>query len=300
MRRLLLLSVMFFVVLVSKAQEKVWLPEAFVRHALAGDSMLVEYLKPIEFILDPPDSGLWVYGAKGEDAAKKPLKRVIHEGREKWSVPISEYGLDTTWVPHADIERFAKADIYLSRNDNKLLLEIVEPNRTERIDFIDSMNGDKFSYGFEAIAELFQRSASKVWMPETFVQRAVAGDTALDQHLKPFVFVFEPLDCGNFLAYEAGDPRLTGTRRVVHNGQEKIQVLSPSVLFPIRPELQDYVARLERSQLYLSKQAGKVVLEIVEGDTTERIEYTDRVYGRVVSNGWIEMNKLLGRYRYIK
>lgn len=149
---LLVLALCWYAATVA-AQGKVWLPEPFVQRAMVGDSILEEYLKPIRFILDPPDSGLvWVYGTK--DAKKKQLRRVVHEGKEKWVVPFLEYDLDPMLIPQAYIDRFFNADVYLSRHGKKLLLEIVEANSTERIEFVDRANGQVFTDGPEAINKL--------------------------------------------------------------------------------------------------------------------------------------------------
>ncbi|MCD6064098.1 MAG: hypothetical protein K0R82_2009 [Flavipsychrobacter sp.] len=280
----LFLSIMLLYATAAGAQGKVWLPELFVHHAMAGDDLLSQYLKPFEFIVDPPDSGL-ICLSGGQGPKKLSVRRLWHDGHEKLLLPPLDFLLDPDANPREYVERFAMADVYLSRYGKKLLLEIVESGKTERIEFIDRLNGEVFTDGFEAITELRMHSAQgKVWLPEPFVQHAVAGDTALDKYLRPFVYVLEPLGSGVLLAYKASDPRITPTSRVVHNGQEKIQLLKPSVLFPIDDENQAYVDRLEKAQLYLSKQAGEVVLEIVEGDNIERIEYTDRVYGKIFTD----------------
>src|SRR5687768_6438684 len=66
------------------SQGKVWLPESFVQHAMAGEAA-EQYLKPIEFIMDPPDSGLiWTYGAP--KASDVRMLRVQHQGKDKWQL----------------------------------------------------------------------------------------------------------------------------------------------------------------------------------------------------------------------
>lgn len=153
MVRLYLILSMLLYATAARSQGKVWLPEPFVQHAMAGDSILEEYLKPIKFIIDPPDSGLvWVYGTN--DAAKMQFRRVVHEGREKWVVPFLEYKMDPMVIPRAYIDRFYNADVYLSRHGKNMVLEIVEANSTERIEFVDRVDGQIFTNGFDAINKL--------------------------------------------------------------------------------------------------------------------------------------------------
>ncbi|WP_276132598.1 hypothetical protein [Polluticoccus soli] len=136
------------------SQGKVWLPELFVQHALAGDAA-EQYLRPFEFIFDPPDSGLvWTYGAP--QASRVDLRLVSHEGREKWQVLYLANHFYRNVNPREYIDGFYGSMIYLSRHGQKLRLEIIKDDKTETIDFVDRANGQIFIDGKKAIKQLRQ------------------------------------------------------------------------------------------------------------------------------------------------
>lgn len=153
MVRLCLVLSMLLYAATGQSQGKVWLPEPFVQHALTGDDLLYQHLKPFEFIVDPPDSGL-ICLSGGSEVKKLSVRRIVHDGQEKLLLPPLDFLLDPDVNPREYIDRFAMADVYLSRYGKKLLLEIVEVNSTERIEFVDRANGQMFTDGPQAINSL--------------------------------------------------------------------------------------------------------------------------------------------------
>lgn len=136
------------------SQGKVWLPELFVQHAMAGDAA-EDHLKPFRFISDPPDSGLvWTYGAPA--ISRVTVKRVIHNGKEKWQLYYLAQHFYRKAHPREYINRFYTAQVYLSTHGRKLLLEIVEDGNTEQIEFVDRAGGEIFTDGPAAIEKLRQ------------------------------------------------------------------------------------------------------------------------------------------------
>lgn len=148
----------------AQIQEKLngsWLPERYVLAVLA-DSIdnLDEYLFPVEgfeiskertaeFIknyeieTNNPESLIVIKTYKSEHNTIL-AEKVLLGGHEKYKLPYFHGSLNMKYIPRETVNRYAKADVYMSKSGNKVLLEIMVDNRSEKIYFVDNVNGRYF------------------------------------------------------------------------------------------------------------------------------------------------------------
>lgn len=127
-----------------------WLPEKYVNAVIAKDTNASNYLIPIEGF-ESFDESFCVLMFKGE---LNPVisKKVIINGEEKYQLFNLQYFVNLKYNTKDLTNRLAKATVFISKSGEKLLLEIVEEDKTDKIYFIDRID----RYQFKSISKAKQ------------------------------------------------------------------------------------------------------------------------------------------------
>lgn len=125
-----------------------WLPEKYVNAVIAKDTNASKYLIPVEGF-ESFDESPYILMYKGELNPVK-TKKVTIDGKEKYQLLGLQYFVNLKYNQKELSNRLSKAIIYVSKSDEKLLLEIIERDKTEEIYFIDRVDGHHFKSISEA------------------------------------------------------------------------------------------------------------------------------------------------------
>jgi hypothetical protein len=140
-----------------------WLPEKYVFAKMANDTNNTDcFLYPVEgFEISKERTVEFIHYLELEnqivDVDKTILvktykselnsilsEKFIYKTKEKYRLPFFFSYLNMKYIPQEIVERFEKANIYLSKAGNKLLLEIIENDKQEKIYFINGINDHIF------------------------------------------------------------------------------------------------------------------------------------------------------------
>ena len=131
----------------NQSKNDCWLPEKYVEAMISKDTNAYKYLIPIEGFETPFDD-CYILTYKGE---QNPIKteKVIINGKEKYRLLNLHYYINLKYNSKELVNRYSKAEVYISKDKEKLLLEIIEDDKQEAIYFIDRIN----NYDFKNIKE---------------------------------------------------------------------------------------------------------------------------------------------------
>lgn len=149
MKNIFLIILIAFSILKCSSQNNlnVWLPEQYVKATIAKDTNVSKYLIPIEGF-ESFDKRPYILMYKGELNPIK-TKKVVIDDKEKYQLLNLQYFVNMKYNSRELADRFSKATVYVSKSGEKLLLEIIEKDKKEKIYFIDRVNG----YEFKSIKE---------------------------------------------------------------------------------------------------------------------------------------------------
>jgi hypothetical protein len=123
--------------------KETWLPEKYVNSLLKKDINFIQYLSPIEGFESPFNNG-YVLTYKGE---LNPInvKKIIHNGQIKYKLPAYFYSYFNLFENSKEfVDKLRTSTVFISKHQNRLLLEIIAKNSTEKIYFIDRVENYKF------------------------------------------------------------------------------------------------------------------------------------------------------------
>jgi hypothetical protein len=126
----------------------IWLPEKYVNAVIAKDTNTSKYLIPVEGI-ESIDESFYILMYKGELNSVKTIKVNI-EGKEKYQLFNLQYFVNLKYNSIELANRLTKATVYVSKSGEKLLLEIIEDDKTDEIYFIDRVDRYQFKSIYEA------------------------------------------------------------------------------------------------------------------------------------------------------
>ena len=72
------------------------------------------------------------------------IEKVTHDGKVKYKLPRLYAGMNMKYISSETVDRYEEADIYISRNKNKLVLEIIENGKIETIFFVNGVDNYTF------------------------------------------------------------------------------------------------------------------------------------------------------------
>ena len=72
------------------------------------------------------------------------IESVNHEGKHKYKIVYFYEGLNMKYVKREIVEHYKKSNIYISKNGNRLLLEIIGEGSRQKLYFINGINNYKF------------------------------------------------------------------------------------------------------------------------------------------------------------
>jgi hypothetical protein len=125
-----------------------WLPEGYVLALQLKDTVIDDYLKPVEGFENPfTDCHILTY--HGELNTIK-TKKVVVNGKEKHELLNFSYYINLKYNSKELANKLMDASIYISMVNGKLLLEIIETGKKEEIYFINGVNGHTFKSISEA------------------------------------------------------------------------------------------------------------------------------------------------------
>ena len=122
--------------------KEVWLPEKYVYAMESKEPNADEYLIPIEGF-ETPFTNCHILTYKGE---LNPIntKALTLNGKEKHQLLNLAYYVNLKYNSRELADKLLNASIYISMDEDKLLLEIIESDKTEEIYFVNKFNGFKF------------------------------------------------------------------------------------------------------------------------------------------------------------
>jgi hypothetical protein len=119
-----------------------WLPEKYVQGMLLNNSDSKKHLIPIEgFQLGDKNSSICLYGGEVNTLV---LKKVKDNGINKFQIFYLQNLVNKKYDSEGWCSRFSNSKVYLSKYKEKLLVEIIEKNKTHKIYFINKINGYYF------------------------------------------------------------------------------------------------------------------------------------------------------------
>lgn len=153
MKNLILIVFIVFFYLECLCQEKTiaWLPELYVSAILSKDTLANIYLSPFEGF-ELHNGVLYVLTFRGELNPVK-AKKIIIDGKEKNQLLDLHYLVNLKYNSKGLAEKLSKAIVYISKVNDKLLLEIINEENVEKILFIDR----SFNYEFISINKAKQQ-----------------------------------------------------------------------------------------------------------------------------------------------
>jgi len=120
---------------ICQEKTKAWLPEKYVMSVLSKDTSANIYLSPFEGLEFHSDS-IYILLFRGELNPVK-VKKVIIDGKEKTQLQHLQFFVNLKYNPKELADKLSKAVIYMSKVNDKLLLEIIIGDKIEEIYFID-------------------------------------------------------------------------------------------------------------------------------------------------------------------
>jgi len=124
-----------------------WLSEQYVKAIKANDTSSYKYLIPVEGF-ESFDKAPHILMYRGEINPVK-TKKVTIGGKEKYQLLNLQYYVNLKYNSKEWVRRLSNATIYISKYADKLLLEVIEKDKSEEIYFIDRVDG----YEFKTIRE---------------------------------------------------------------------------------------------------------------------------------------------------
>lgn len=119
-----------------------WLPEKYINAIIAKDAQAKKYLSPVEGF-ESIDKTFYILMFNGELSPIKFEKFVI-DGKEKYKLYNLQYLVNLKYSSKELANRLSESDIYISKTEGKLLLEIIDKDKKEEIYFVDRKDGYQF------------------------------------------------------------------------------------------------------------------------------------------------------------
>jgi hypothetical protein len=128
----------------SRMTSKVWLPELYVSKFVDKDTTgKNQFIIPIEAIITS-DTGTQILTYRGE-INPVTSRNIIQNKAQKELLNNVHYYLNQKYLSKDVVMRYSKAEFLLSKHENKLLLEIVEKDKTDSIYFVDMVGNYQFT-----------------------------------------------------------------------------------------------------------------------------------------------------------
>ena len=131
-----------------------WISEKYVLALVQKDTTdIVRYIEPIIGFFIVSQADVRVVANRSELMPIK-TKKLIVEGKIKFQLFNFQYYVNTNYSSKETLEKYKTAKLYLSKVGVKLLLEIYEDEKVEKIYFVDRFEKYRFRYIREVIAHL--------------------------------------------------------------------------------------------------------------------------------------------------
>lgn len=129
-----------------------WVAEKYIDALEAGDSTAEKHLIPIEGF-DLIDTTVYVHMFRSE-AMVVVVTKIKNSDVEKFEITNLSYCIDLQRNPKGLVDRIANAKVYMSKQNNKLLIEIIERGKTQKFYFVNKHKGYFFNDFLETMQYL--------------------------------------------------------------------------------------------------------------------------------------------------
>ncbi|MCF8370226.1 MAG: hypothetical protein K9H64_01305 [Bacteroidales bacterium] len=119
-----------------------WLPEKYVHAMISTDSSNCKFLIPIEGF-ENPFTNCKILTFRGELSPINTTKVDVN-GKEKHQLFNLQYYINLKYNSEELVKRLSESLVYISMDNDKLLLEIINSQEKEDVYFINKINNHEF------------------------------------------------------------------------------------------------------------------------------------------------------------
>lgn len=125
----------------SQSQKRAWVRQDYVKAKNDGDTGAYRFLFPIGAFMYDKNNKLFIETYGGESMPIR-YKMEIVDGQKKNRLINLHYNLN--YITRNEVQRLSNATFYFWHSGDRIALEIVEKNRTQKYFFVDHDGGYKF------------------------------------------------------------------------------------------------------------------------------------------------------------
>jgi hypothetical protein len=127
----------------SQETKEAWLAKNYVKAIEHGDTNVNSSRVPIEgFQIRGDQVEILMYRA---EVAVVKYQRIHRSGMNKLKLLNLEYYVNLKYSPRSWVDKFIRSEVFLIINSEELIVEIVDNKQTEKITFVNKINGRKFT-----------------------------------------------------------------------------------------------------------------------------------------------------------
>ncbi len=131
----------------SQTKSRAWVREDYVKAKIDGDTAAYRFLFPIGAFMYDENNKLFIETYGGESMPIR-YKMEIVDGQKKNRLSNLHYNLN--YITRSEVQRLSNATFYFWHSGDRIELEILEKNRTQKYFFVDHDGGYRFVNIYDA------------------------------------------------------------------------------------------------------------------------------------------------------